>query len=135
MVVAKTWLSGLSDMEISQAKGIRKFSATMMSSASSSRTRPPLRQFSPCRPRAPTIAGPGAPVRSSTPSIVHPPCRTTQYEHRQGEGDDQEDPGQPRRVAHVQIGKCVLIEIERIVEGRVHRPTVGDDEGLGEELE
>src|SRR5205807_965975 len=107
-----------------------------MSSASKSKTRPPWCQFSRCRPRIPTSAGPGMPARClPTPSIVHPLCRTTQHEHRQRESDDQEDPGQARRIPHPQIGKCGLVEVERIEEARVDRPAIGDDERLGKELE
>src|SRR3954471_19588383 len=70
-------------------------------------------------------------------AIEHPELRGDEVDRGQRTDDEQEDPGQRRRVSHVEAAEAALVEVERVEERGVRRTTgsAADDERLRERLE
>src|SRR5687768_7910613 len=77
----------------------------------------------------------GALIRLSLELVVDPaPCRA-EHDERQGEADQEEDPGHRSRVTELAVSKCLAIEIEHVEQRGVVRTAFGDDVGLREYLQ
>src|SRR5690348_6781708 len=70
------------------------------------------------------------------PSAIEDPfSREGKIEHRQSQNQSEEEPGQRRAIAEAQIGKCLLVDVQRDKPASVIWSAGRGDEGHGENLE
>src|SRR5688572_11522732 len=67
--------------------------------------------------------------------VVDPPPRPAEDQHGEDEGDEEENPRHRRGIAHLPVAERVVVEVEHVEAARVGGSALGDDIGLGEDLQ
>src|SRR5207249_3622358 len=79
------------------------------------------------------------PLRSSLPLalVVDPEAGGAEDQEREGKDDDEEDPGEGRAVADLELLEGFAVEVEAVEEGRIlgAAGAAEEDEGRGKDLE